>query len=241
MPARRLTRPLGRRGIAAVEFALVAPLLMLLLIGSIEILTLYRTDAKLNAVAINMAQMISFAPAVTTGTASGNTSSLNDMCKGAVLGMAPLPASGLTIDVASVTEEGAPNGLPKSAPAYDASGPYYDKWEADSTVSSSGSCSTAGGTAILGNTASGNPVSYATTPTSTAIVELPCDNAIIVKVSVPYPGLTGLFLTSRPTLSQQIYTRWAYVSQVTELDCTGCTEQSAATQICNSSNTESTN
>jgi Flp pilus assembly protein TadG len=34
---------LGRRGIAAVEFALIIPVLLVLFIGTIEVLTLYRT------------------------------------------------------------------------------------------------------------------------------------------------------------------------------------------------------
>lgn len=231
--------PLGRRGIAAVEFALIVPVLLILAIGTIEVLTLYRTEAKLNAVAINVAQMASFAPSVSTSTASGSTSSLNDMCKGAVLGMAPFPTSGLTIAVASVTEEAGPAGLPKTAPAYDLSGPYYDKWEADSSVDSSGTCTTGTGTTILGNTSTGNPVSYVTAANS--MVELPCDNAIIVTVSVKYAGLTGLIVGSRPTLTQSAYTRWAYASQFSELDCTGCTLQSATNQICNSNNTASSN
>ena len=50
---------LGRRSIAAVEFALVMPLLLVMFIGTIEVLTLYRTEAKLNAVAFNVAQEIS--------------------------------------------------------------------------------------------------------------------------------------------------------------------------------------
>jgi hypothetical protein len=50
---------LGNKAIAAVEFAICAPMLLILFIGAIEILLLYRTEAKLDAFAGSFAQMVS--------------------------------------------------------------------------------------------------------------------------------------------------------------------------------------
>jgi Flp pilus assembly protein TadG len=225
---------LGRRGIAAVEFALVIPVLLVMFIGTIEVLTLYRTEAKLNAVASNIAQMISIqaSPIVlTTGTPETGTS-LNDICSGVIQGLQPFPSAGLTIAVASVTLESNSAGLPTSSSAHTSS-PTNNAWEGDSKVSG-GTCSTTSGTQIgltnaftmAGGGNAGNK----------GLLEVPCDNAIIVQASIPYPGLTGLIVRSRPTLTQTAFARWVYASTTTELTCPTCTV-TKATQICKTGNT----
>ncbi|MDE8347416.1 MAG: pilus assembly protein [Acidocella sp.] len=243
----------SRRAVAAVEFAIIVPVLIILFIGTIEVLTLYRTEAKLNAVAFNVAQTVSVAQSV--GTANppianlpANTSfpeesvtSLNDLCQGAVLGMAPFPAGGMTLSIASITEEKSPQGVPTTAPVYSANTTTYDKWEADSTVSASGTCSTKAGTALLSGTGPGAPIVIATPPAATSAISVPCDNVIIVQASVVYAGLTGLIARSRPTLTQTSYVRWRYAAPTTELRCTGCTLQNATVQVCNQTNTTSQN
>ena len=132
---------LGRRGIAAVEFALIIPVLLVMFIGAIEVLTLYRTEGKLNALAFNVAQMVSVEPTPTT-LATANQTSLNDICTGAVLGFAPYPPNGLTIDIASVTLE--PSALSSNTAA---SPQAYDEWEAQSVVSGR-TCTTSATSAI---------------------------------------------------------------------------------------------
>lgn len=248
MKLRRLLRDkLGRRGVAAVEFAIIAPVLLVLFIGTIEILTLYRTEAKLNAVAFNVAQMVSIAQSVSTAKApiadaaatafapAQSVTSLNDICQGAILGLQPFPPSGMAVAIASVTEESGPSGQPSTSTAYSSS-PTYDKWEADSTVSGN-TCNTVGGTAILSAVGANAPLTVATSPPDTAMVENPCDNVIIVQASLSYPGLTGLILRSRPTLTQTAYVRWRYTAPTSELNCTGCTLNNAATRVCASGNT----
>lgn len=254
---------LGRRGIAAVEFAIVVPLLLILFIGTIEVLTLYRTEAKLNAVAFNVAQEVSFSQSVSTANAPipnvtgttpltadsaiENVISLNDLCHGAVLGMAPFPSSGMTIAIASVTEEAGPNGLPTTSAAYSASGPNYDEWESDSTVASDGTCTTPTNpttSTILSGTSASDPIIIAKPPSATSMIVVPCDNVIIVKVSVPYAGITGLILQNHPVLTQTTYLRWRYTLPTTELQCTGCTlvpANQSAQQICNANNTSAIN
>ena len=132
---RRPKRLFGRRGIAAVEFALCAPML-LLVFGTLEILMLYRTEEKLNSLAGNFAQMVANQEITTVSSGVASTHSpvpstssgtsppgLSDLCAGAVYGLQPFPANGLSIDVASVTEtqaaQAASQGVAAKAALYD--------------------------------------------------------------------------------------------------------------------------
>ncbi|WP_234731473.1 TadE/TadG family type IV pilus assembly protein [Acidocella facilis] len=263
-----------RRGVAAVEFALIFAFFLLpLFIGLIEIVTLYRAQEKLNAFVINLAMMVSVEtplPAsnnIFTLPATGTSaSSLQDACNGAVAGFAPYPANGLTVQIASVTLEAGPGGLPKpntsTSFVYYSGGKVYDQWEQDFTVSA-GSCASSTTNAIgtTSNTSyTGGPaINLATSnPPSTAgggsggLVQSPCDNALIVKAQIPYPGLLGLILTNRITLTQSAYMRWRYASTETELQCPTCTVSinntanlaasgAARYQSCNANNTSATN
>ncbi|OYV33290.1 MAG: hypothetical protein B7Z81_11590, partial [Acidocella sp. 20-61-6] len=95
---------LGRRSVAAVEFALIVPVLLVMFIGTIELITLYRAEGKVNALAFNVAQMVSVEPSPTTLSTAGKTS-INDICQGAILGLAPFPPNGVTLQIVSVTLE----------------------------------------------------------------------------------------------------------------------------------------
>lgn len=212
---------LGRRSVAAVEFAIIVPVLLVLFIGTIEIITLYRAEGKINALAFNVAQMVSVEPSPTTLATAGQTS-LNDICQGAILGLAPFPPNGVTIQVVSVTLE--PSALSSNTAA---SPPVFDEWEADSTVSGS-SCTTTAtngfGAAAAESLATTNPpVTTATSYTgTTGEVEVPCDNMIIVKASMTYPGITGLIVMNHPTLTQTAFTRFRYASPTDQLQCSNC-------------------
>jgi Flp pilus assembly protein TadG len=252
MIKRLLTKDL--RAVAALEFALVAPFLLLLLIGVVELNTLYRTQAKLDMLAVNVAQMVGAeSTANTTGVAiidaqGTSFASMQDICQGAVAGMAPFPASGLVLKIASVTVESNKNGTAKST--VNTTTPSYDMWETDFTVSGNNCTPTTvngqSGSAGIGvsgaeRLATTSPPSTTGTSGTSGLLAYPCDNAIIVQASMPYPGLIGLVLPSRPTLSQNIYTRWIYASPQTELQCstsdTACYTSYAATQLCNATNT----
>jgi Flp pilus assembly protein TadG len=251
MPFRfKLQCVLGRRGVAAVEFALVLPVLLILFMGTVEILTLYRAEAKLNTLTINVAQMVaiqnqSTTTGISTVPATGTSSAtLQNICQGAVLGLAPFPANGLILNIASVTLESSKAGLPSTSTAYSSSN-TYDMWESDFTVSGNNctatSSTTSGtiGAASAKNLATTSPPSSTGTPGTLGLLAVPCDNAIIVQASLTYPGLLGIILQSRPTLTQAAYTRWRYAGTSTELQCSGtsCLVSNATTQVCNSSNT----
>lgn len=250
MISRRLV--FDRRSVAAVEFALVVPILFVLFLGTVEIVTLYRTETKLNAMTINIAQMVGSESSSSSNglvtVASGGTShaSLQDACQGAVLGLAPFPPSGMTLQIASVTLESSNKGSPTTAAVYSSS-PTYDMWETDLSVSGS-TCSVTSSHSSAGfgytsavNLATTSPPSATGTSGQSGLLVYPCDNAIIVKATLTYPGIIGIFLPARPTLSQSAYTRWIYAGPTSELQCsssdTGCYVQNATKQTCNSSNT----
>lgn len=220
MNSRHLQRGgLGRRAVAAVEFAIVVPLLLVILIGTIEILTLYRTEAKLNSLAYNIAYMISAEASPLAMTANGP--SVQDACAGAILGLEPFfPGPQFNVSVASVTlEPSAASSNVVGKPA------VYDEWEAQSTNGASGCTSTAKPLILT-----------SVTPPATALgmLEVPCDNVIIVRASMQYPGLTGLIVRSRPTLTQTAYVRWAFVAPTAQLLCPNCYMPAAAQDLCNS-------
>jgi hypothetical protein len=177
-----------------------------------------------------------------TGTSS---TSLQDVCNGAIKSMAPFPVENTLIYIVSVTQESGPNGLPAIAgnKAY-AGTATYDSWEQDFKVVG-GSCAAQTTTAIgiaAGLTmATTSPPALTNTPTGSAMINVPCDNAIIVKTIVTYPGPLGKILLTRPNLSSISYARWNYDTVVTELKASVPSAQYsyAATQVCNSNNTAS--
>lgn len=234
-----LHKPLGRRAIAAVEFALVMPFVLVLFMGTIEISTLYRTSAKLNAVASNVARMVALTASVQPTTSGTGVTSLTDICNGAVMGLAPFPAGKMTIRIASITEEAASNGTANTK-SYTSQATKYDEWEADTTVNSNGSCPgpTSGSDVLLTGSGSSAPINIVMSGTN-SMLNVPCDNAIIVQVSETYPGIVGVALPSAPVLTQTAYARWNTASATSELTCSSCTMVPAnqtSQQICNTNN-----
>ena len=213
----------SRRGIAAVEFAICAPMLLLLVFGTLEIMLLYRTEQKLNTLAGNYAQMVAnqevaqvnnlgaipaHAPVPTT-LSGPNSPSLSDLCTGAVDGLQPFPPLGLSIAVASVTEVATAS---------------YDEWEVDV-----GSDCTPTGTQNIGvNGASGARTIAVGNGGSTALLHKIGDNIIIVRATLRYPGLIGLILTSAQTLTQTAISRWRYAT-ITNVTNPGTTPPPSST------------
>lgn len=111
-----------RRGTAAVEFALVAPFMITLLFGTIEVVNAFRVQAKLNTAAGQLAELIAAQQSITAPTGS-----LADLCLGAGLNMAPFDASTFSADVASVSNDHPSNRVAGSTDA--ASVAAYLDWE----------------------------------------------------------------------------------------------------------------
>jgi Flp pilus assembly protein TadG len=243
---------LARRSVAAVEFALIVPVMLLLFLGVVEIVTLYRTETKLNAMTITLAQMVAgeseaSTSGVVTVTASSGSGALvlQNVCQGAILALAPFPPEGMTVKIASVTLESNANGTPSTASVH-STNPSYDMWETDFSVSggncnvTSSSTSAAIGYTGAVNLATTSPPSATGTSGLSGLLVYPCDNAIIVNATLTYPGILGIVLQTRPALSQWAYTRWVYGGTQSELQCSssdsGCYVHYASTQTCNSSN-----
>jgi Flp pilus assembly protein TadG len=201
----RLLPVLGTQGTAAVEFAIIMTFFLVVFVGSFEILTLLRTSQKLNIVSATVAQAIAYQSP--DGSAMPSTTP-QDVCYGAVKGLQPFSANGLTIDIASVTTTTV--------------GSAVNYWEQDF----SGSSCTPVTPAVIGSTsacnlATNNGAGGMLPKTNGAIG----DNAIIVRATLTYPGLVGLWLKTSPTLTQQVLTRWAYASTSNSLTVTGVTPQ----------------
>ncbi|MDE2006473.1 MAG: pilus assembly protein [Rhodospirillales bacterium] len=88
-----------RRGTAALEFALVAPVLVALATGCVGLVQLVRVDMDLSQSAQTMAQLIANQTTITPAQ-------MTDFCAGAFDTMTPYVTTGLTISVASVTHGG---------------------------------------------------------------------------------------------------------------------------------------
>ncbi|MGC8469844.1 MAG: TadE/TadG family type IV pilus assembly protein [Acetobacteraceae bacterium] len=95
---RALWRRLGsdRGGTAAVELALIFPVLLTLSLGGFEVTHLVAARARLVAATQAMAEMVAQQSNV-------DSASMSNFCAGATLAMSPYATAGLTISVASVT------------------------------------------------------------------------------------------------------------------------------------------
>jgi Flp pilus assembly protein TadG len=102
-PLRRLWRnlrglPLARAGVASVEFALLAPTIITIFIATYEAANLIRARMKFDTTAAALANFVS----QQDPTASGGTMTA-DFCTGVAYMLAPYSTSGMTAQVASVT------------------------------------------------------------------------------------------------------------------------------------------
>ena len=109
-----------RRGVSAVEFALILPILLFFAIGTYEVTALVRVNMKLTRAAGALAKIIAQQSSSVT---SGTTGTLGDICTGAALEMTPFATKPFSAAIVSVTNSSG------SSVAMD--------WESD------GSCTTA--------------------------------------------------------------------------------------------------
>ena len=90
----------ARSGAVALEFALVANVLMILILGTVEVSNAIRLQAKLNVTAGQLAEFVAGQSAVTAPTGT-----LADLCNGAAMNLAPYPASGLSANIVSLSND----------------------------------------------------------------------------------------------------------------------------------------
>lgn len=93
-----------RRGIAALEFALLAPVLMAIAVGTFEVSYAFRIQAKLSTAAGALSELVAVAGAITAPAGT-----LKDMCVGAKLNLLPFNNQILMANVVSITNDNPGN------------------------------------------------------------------------------------------------------------------------------------
>jgi Flp pilus assembly protein TadG len=170
---------LDNRGIVAVEFALVAPVLILMLLGVSEETALLRAQMKVSHAAGLLAKMVAQqTPTVTPGT----NGTLGNLCYGAALTMAPLAKTTFAAAIASVTTNTVGTATTTTM-----------DWESDNACAKAAT--------PIGSSAA---VALAT---GTALVPADGDSLIIVKTNYTYTAATHIVLSASYNLSQTIYAR----------------------------------
>ena len=88
------------RGSGAIEFAILAPVLLILVTGCVGLSQLIRARTDVQKAAQTMAQLIATQTSV-------STAEIDDFCQGARDELSPFPTAGLQLSVASVTRRAA--------------------------------------------------------------------------------------------------------------------------------------
>ena len=183
-----------RAGVAALEFALVAPFMVALLFGTVELGNAFRIQAKVNTAAGQLAELVAGQQGV---TAPGG--SLADMCTGAALNLLPYASSRFAADIASGTNDHPSNRVAGSTDSTTV-GPYLD-WE---TISS---CPTKSPTTMGSNGAYALADSPSSLLTKTGLPPTSYSDygmgysVIVVQASYVYTNILPLFLGKALTFS----------------------------------------
>jgi Flp pilus assembly protein TadG len=93
------------RGVSAVEFALIAPFMILLYFGLVELCQALIAERKANHVASSVGDLVAQSESVTKATGATGPTSLPDIYSIGVAIMAPFDTSSLQIRVTSVTSD----------------------------------------------------------------------------------------------------------------------------------------
>ena len=115
---------LGKRGTAAIEFALVAPLTLAMMLGAVELINAFRAQAKVQVMAGQLAELVAGSASV---TAPGG--SLSDLCTGAALNLLPYSTGAVSAQIASVSVDHPANRVAGSTDSTTVQA-YLD-WEND--------------------------------------------------------------------------------------------------------------
>ena len=175
MLRRRLASIKDSRGVVALEFALLVPMMVLILIGIYQISQVVRVTMKLSNVAVAVADLVAQQDSVTGGV----TGSLGNFCKAAQLMMAPFPtgATGpFSLSIASVTNY-----------SNNTTSTVKEDWEVDAA------CTViATGTATLGSSSTTlvtSPVNLVPNSGPSGTTNIAGDTVIIVQANYRYSSL----------------------------------------------------
>lgn len=85
----------AKRGIAAVEFALIAPVLLIFYFGSVEVSLMLQADRKVSGTAASMADLVTRMPSI-------DADELDNVYRSAELTLMPMGTSGVRLRITSV-------------------------------------------------------------------------------------------------------------------------------------------
>lgn len=173
----------NQRGMAALEFALLLPIMIMLIFGTYELSQYVRAQQKVDIAAQAIVDMVAQQAAGVTGGTSG---SLGNFCQAGLLMMTPFATttgnSSFKVAIASVTN-------------YSSSGPALD-WESDAACPSTA--------AALGSTA----ITLATSPTNLIpTAGAPGDSVILVTVTYVYSSPVQYFFPGLFTMTHTSFAR----------------------------------
>ena len=183
---RRLARDCS--AVAAVEFALIAPVMLVMMLGTVELVNVFRVQIKLNVAAGQLAEMIAGQPSVTLASGSGIGGSLGDMCTAVSYNLLPYNRTALSALIGSVTVTAA------QAPALD----WFTDKACPTVVNGTGSSLTS----VI--TAADMPMSLFTltgTPAGSGGAAVPGYSAISIEMSYVYSNLIPFILSPSITLT----------------------------------------
>jgi len=174
------------RGVAAIEFVLVLPLMLALLFGIYEIGQIVRVNMLLSNTASSMADLIS---QQSNGVTGGTSGVLGNFCKAGTLMMTPFPTG-------ATTGAGSLSAAMASVTNY-TSGGVTVNWESDHACASTATA--------LGNTTAH---ALATTPTNLLpTAGTPGDSVVIVRVTYQYSLLNTYLFPASFTLVKTAFAR----------------------------------
>ena len=101
LPVHRLSRLFREaRGIAAIEFALIAPVLVIFFYGSFEVSMMLQTDRRVSNTAATMGDLVSRSPSI-------NATEVTNVFRSAELTMTPYDTSAIRLRISSVDTDPA--------------------------------------------------------------------------------------------------------------------------------------
>ena len=119
---------MNRKGVTTIEFALIAPVIIIILFCAIEFTNVFRAQAKVNAATGVLAMLIAAQATVTAPSGS-----LANLCTGAAFNLAPYPRAAISADIASITNDHPSNRVSGSSDATTVN--TYLDWENISSCS----------------------------------------------------------------------------------------------------------
>ena len=177
----------AREGLAAVEFALIAPIMGTMLLGTIELCNALECHQKVTMVASSAADLVAQASNV-------SANDMKDIFNAAAAIIAPFTSNGMTIIVSSVQSDGTGNGTVA--------------WSQGQTWAG-GTTSAVKGRDVNSSVTLGQQIMYALDTTKNALA--PCKpnacSVILTEVTYYYTSPIGKFLVGSQKMTDTFYER----------------------------------